>query len=146
MNEPIVKSEQSFDQKALEFNKRRIELLRNITVEDLLHVTPIIYQIDKQYCVAEVVRRLLDNRLEIIEEQLLNEVFGDILYKDHETLRLIIYEIEQHSKQFCFERGLWQDYLFAKLFERVRESTGQADWLKLVEFNSGNYDLDKFLP
>jgi len=141
-----VKLEQFLDEKAIEFNKRRIELLRSITVDDLLQVTPFIYQIDQKHSVVEISRRLVDNRIEVIEEQLLNEIFGDILYKDEETLRLIIRKIEQYDSQFGAEQGATQNRLFAKLYERVCDSTGQADWLKLVEFNSGNYDLNKFLP
>ena len=26
------------------------------------------------------------------------------------------------------------------------DASGAIDWVKLVQFNSGNYDLDKFLP
>jgi hypothetical protein len=32
------------------------------------------------------------------------------------------------------------------LTDRFCDSTGAIDWVKLVEFNSGNYDLDEFLP
>ena len=36
---------------------------------------------------------------------------------------------------------------FTKLFiDKFCDDMGTIDWVKLVEFNSGNYDLDKFLP
>jgi len=35
---------------------------------------------------------------------------------------------------------------FTRLFvEKFCDSSGAIDWAKLVEFNSGNYDLEKFL-
>jgi hypothetical protein len=37
--------------------------------------------------------------------------------------------------------------LFTKQFiDRFCDATGAIDWINLVEFNSGNYDLDSFLP
>lgn len=39
-----------------------------------------------------------------------------------------------------------EEKLFGDFLDDFCDDTGAIDWVKLVEFNSSNYDLDKYLP
>jgi len=66
------------------------------------------------------------------------------LYTD--IIEPIGYRAKEHNDDFAVEKGRVVN-LFTKLFiDTFCDHTGRIEWLKLVEFNSGNYDLDNFLP
>lgn len=66
------------------------------------------------------------------------------LYTD--IIEPIGYKAQEHNKAFLLEKARVINR-FTKLFiERYCDENGSINWIKLVEFNSGNYDLDKFLP
>jgi len=65
------------------------------------------------------------------------------LYTD--IIEPIGYRAKEHNEAFSMERSKVMNR-FTRLFvERFCDSSGAIDWAKLVEFNSGNYDLEKFL-
>jgi len=55
------------------------------------------------------------------------------------------YRAKEHNEAFYTERSRVINRFTAQFIERFCDSSGAIDWVKLVEFNSGNYDLDKFL-
>ena len=64
------------------------------------------------------------------------------LYTD--IIEPIGHRAKQHNEAFLLEKSRVVNR-FTKLFiDRFCDDTGAIDWVKLVEFNSGNYDLDKF--
>jgi len=64
------------------------------------------------------------------------------LYTD--IIEPIGHRAKQHNEAFLKEKSRVVNR-FTKLFiDRFCDDTGAIDWVKLVEFNSGNYDLDKF--
>ena len=66
------------------------------------------------------------------------------LYTD--IIEPIGHRAKQHNEAFLKEKSRVVNR-FTKLFiDRFCDDTGAIDWVKLVEFNSGNYDLDKFCP
>ncbi len=62
-----------------------------------------------------------------------------------EIIEPIGYEAQRHNEVFHEQK----DGVIAKFTkecqERFCDAQGKVDWVKLVEFNSGNFDLDKFL-
>jgi hypothetical protein len=53
---------------------------------------------------------------------------------------------KEHNETFYLEKGRVINR-FTKLFlDNFCDETGAIDWVRLVEFNNGNYDLDEFLP
>ncbi len=69
---------------------------------------------------------------------------NEALYTD--IIEPIGYRARQHNEVFLKEKSRVINR-FTKLFiDRFCDDTGAIDWVKLVEFNSGNYDLDGFLP
>lgn len=66
------------------------------------------------------------------------------LYTD--IIEPIGHKAKEHNETFLLERSRVINR-FTKLFiDKFCDDMGTIDWAKLVEFNSGNYDLDKFLP
>lgn len=65
------------------------------------------------------------------------------LYTD--IIEPIGYRAKEHNENFMLERGRLINLLTAQFIERFCDPSGAIDWQKLVEFNSGNFDLDKFL-
>lgn len=66
------------------------------------------------------------------------------LYTD--IIEPIGYRAKQHNDNFENGRGRVTDR-FTKLFiDNFCNPAGSIDWVKLVESNSGNFDLDEFLP
>ena len=65
------------------------------------------------------------------------------LYTD--IIEPIGHRAKEHNEAFLFEKSRVTNR-FTKLFiDGFCEDTGAIDWVKLVEFNSSNYDLDRFL-
>jgi len=66
------------------------------------------------------------------------------LYTD--IIEPIGYRAKEHNETFLSGKSRIVNKLTGIFIDRFCEDTGAIDWPKLVEFNSGNYDLDKFLP
>lgn len=66
------------------------------------------------------------------------------LYTD--IIEPIGYRAKEHNEAYLLEKSKVINR-FTKLFiDRFCDDSGAIDWVKLVEFNSGNFDLDMFLP
>jgi hypothetical protein len=65
------------------------------------------------------------------------------LYTD--IIEPIGYRAKQHNDAFTNEKGRVINLFTKQFIDSFCEPTGEIDWEKLVEWNSGNYDLDKFM-
>jgi hypothetical protein len=65
------------------------------------------------------------------------------LYTD--IVEPIGYRAKEHNETFLNEKGKVINRFTKRFIDAFCDSTGAIDWVKLVEFNSGNYDLDRFL-
>jgi hypothetical protein len=142
MNLPTVKSEQSLDEKAIEFNDRRTTALLELTLEDLLFFNPILFAIHDGGIAGELTSYMLRNKLFDIEKQLLDDLFSDY----QQNPNIIIQKIIQWDNNFRMELACAENRFVAEFINRFCDSRGYIDWAKLVEFNSGNYDLTNFSP
>ena len=66
------------------------------------------------------------------------------LYTD--IIEPVGYRAKERNDAFLEERGRVINRLTKQFIDRFCSADGSIDWAKLVEFNSGNYDLDKFFP
>jgi hypothetical protein len=66
------------------------------------------------------------------------------LYTD--IIEPIGYRAKEHTETFELEKGKVVNRLTKLLLNRFCDDSGALHWAKLVEFNSGNYYLDQFLP
>lgn len=66
------------------------------------------------------------------------------LYTD--IIEPIGHQAEELNKTFSQEYARVVNRFTRQFIERFCDETGAIDWVKLVEFNSGNYDLDRFPP
>ena len=66
------------------------------------------------------------------------------LYTD--IIEPIGHTAKEHNENFMRERGRVVNLFTKQFIDRFCDVTGVIDWARLVEFNSGNYDLDEFLP
>jgi len=68
---------------------------------------------------------------------------NEALYTD--IIEPIGHRAEQHNEIFLKEQSSVINRFTKQFIDKFCDDTGAIDWVKLVEFNSGNYDLDKFL-
>lgn len=62
-----------------------------------------------------------------------------------EIIEPIGYRAKEHSDAYLHERDTLINLLTKQFIDRFCDETGAIDWPKVVEANSGNYDLDKQL-
>jgi len=55
------------------------------------------------------------------------------------------YRAREHNERFNTQRSALVNRLTFEFSQQFCEPSGQIDWVKLVEFNSKNFDLDRFL-
>ena len=65
------------------------------------------------------------------------------LYTD--IIEPIGYRAREHNEAFYAERAQVVNRFTKQFIDKFCDPSGAIDWVRLVEFNSGNYDLDKFL-
>jgi len=65
------------------------------------------------------------------------------LYTD--IIEPIWYRAKERNQTFDTERAKVINRFTRQFIDRFCDSSGVINWEKLVEFNSGNYDLDAFL-
>jgi hypothetical protein len=68
-----------------------------------------------------------------------NELYTDIIEP-------IGYRAKEHNEVFLLEKGNVTNRFTKQFIDRFCDNRGAIHWAKLVEFNSGNFDLDKFFP
>ena len=66
------------------------------------------------------------------------------LYTD--IIEPIGHRAKEHNENFMRGRSRVINLFTKQFIDRFCDATGAIDWINLVEFNSGNYDLDGFLP
>jgi len=65
------------------------------------------------------------------------------LYTD--IIEPIGYRAKERNEAFDAERAKVMNRFTRQFIDQFCDPVGAIDWEKLVEFNSGNYDLDEFL-
>ncbi len=65
------------------------------------------------------------------------------LYTD--IIEPIGYRAQQHDDAFTLEKVRVTNQFTKKFINSFCDEAGAVDWVKLVEWNSGNFDLDKFM-
>jgi len=68
---------------------------------------------------------------------------NEALYTD--IIEPIGHRAKQHNEAFLKEKARVINRLTKLFIDRFCDDMGAIDWVKFVEFNSGNYDLDRFL-
>lgn len=63
-----------------------------------------------------------------------------------EIIEPIGYRAREHNDAFQIEKGKLMNRFTRQFVERFCDASGMIEWRKLIEYNSGNFDLDKFLP
>ena len=66
------------------------------------------------------------------------------LYTD--IIEPVGFRAKEHNETFLVEKSKVTNRFTREFIERFCDSNGAISWIKLVEFNSGNFDMDKFLP
>lgn len=65
------------------------------------------------------------------------------LYTD--IIEPIGFRAKEHNEAFILEKAQVQNRFTKSFIDRFCDEKGGIDWVKLVEYNSGNFDLDQFL-
>lgn len=76
--------------------------------------------------------------------------FWYLISGDKELYKQIIepvgFRAREHNESFLQERNQLANRLTKSFLDQYCDEKGRIDWPKLVEFNSGNYDLDRNFP
>ena len=62
-----------------------------------------------------------------------------------EIIEPLGHRAKEHNDKFARERGRLTNRLTKAFLDDYCDASGAINWLKLVQHNSGNYDLDRFL-
>ena len=62
-----------------------------------------------------------------------------------EIVEPIRYGAREHDEKFYTQKAAAINRFTLEFINRFCDESGKIDWIRLVEFNSGNYDLDKFI-
>ncbi len=65
------------------------------------------------------------------------------LYTD--IIEPIGYRAQQHNDSFTAEKVRVTNKFTKGFIDNFCDETGAIDWVKLVEWNSGNFDFDRFI-
>ncbi len=63
-----------------------------------------------------------------------------------EIVEPIGYRAKEHNDLFLLEKNKATNRLTKAFLNSFCDASGVIEWARFVEFNSGNYDLDPFLP
>lgn len=63
-----------------------------------------------------------------------------------EIIEPIGYRDRDNNEAFDLEKGNLTNRFTRQFIERFCHPNGAINWTRLVEFNSGNYDLEQFIP
>jgi hypothetical protein len=66
------------------------------------------------------------------------------LYTD--IIEPIAHRAKEHNETFLLEKSKAVNRFTKSFIDEFCDPSGAIDWVRFVEFNSGNYDLDKHLP
>ena len=95
-------------------------------------------------CYGKTKTRRLRGYLKVVGQNfwyLLSE--SENLYTD--IIEPIGYRAKEHTDGFHKEKARVVNQFTRQFIDRFCDDTGAIDWVRLVQFNSGNYDLDRFL-
>jgi hypothetical protein len=94
------------------------------------------------YGKAKTTRNPKYGYLELSGQNFWTFISGDSnLYR--EIIEPIGYRPKEHDAAYVREYGRVTNRLTKEFIDKFCDATGQIDWYKVVEANSGNYDLDK---
>jgi hypothetical protein len=63
-----------------------------------------------------------------------------------EIVEPIGHRAKEHNEKFLLEKSRTINLFTKEFIVQYCEENGQIDWKKLIEFNSGNFDLDQYMP
>lgn len=63
-----------------------------------------------------------------------------------EIIEPVGYMAQEHNARFLTEKSNITNRFTKEFIDRFCDKNGAIDWIRIVEFNSSNFDLDKFLP
>ena len=82
--------------------------------------------------------------IHIVGQNFWTLISGNIeLYK--EIIEPLGYRAKEHNEHYEHEKARISNVLTARFIQEFCNSKGEIDWPQLVQANSGNYDLDKFI-
>ena len=128
----------------VDFHQWRIRLLENLKLRELLKKNPYLFRAKNITKAQDLVEGLLDARLSSSEERLFWYLISESqnLYTD--IIEPIGHRAREHNDAFYKQKDEIVNRFTRQFLEEFCNSKGSIDWVRLVEFNSGNYDLDKF--
>ncbi|SRR6266498_2018354 len=116
--------------------------LRELSLKDLLFI-PLSYSKVCKDTLGDILESYIDKFLERLEK----ESMVIELYKSPDKSREIIELFREHEFQLDDEKIKALARLSFEGYKNyVSPMTGEIDWIKLVQFNSGNYDPSKPFP
>ncbi|MEA3350289.1 MAG: hypothetical protein U9Q82_06690 [Chloroflexota bacterium] len=131
---------------------------QSLTLDNLLITNPYLLFYAAQMSAGELVSQLLDTYLQMFEEESFKELVADIssnvknIDREENSVAIdsfrdcVVEPFVNKSNGFHKTKAGICNLLTFEFINRFCNHDGSINWHKLIEFNSSNYDLDKFLP
>lgn len=132
------------------YHEARLAHLNTLTIDDLLQSSGHLLRTRRCSTVTHIINEMLQAAIDQHEERLFGELLRELTnagYAANEQMRSELidplnYPAALWSGAFEAEQGRVENKLTLEFFTRFCNPDGTIRWDKLVEANSGNYDLN----
>lgn len=143
---------------------KKITVLESVSLQKLLCVNPYLLRAKNIGTVGEIITVLLDKHISAVEEEFFEDFLKELTVQGArqigsaspstlsmvgegrnfytELIEQIGYCVQKYNGRFMIERAHLINRLTRVFGQEFCESSGAINWRKLVEHNSGNFDLD----
>jgi len=139
---PLPPQQKIIEEKFAAFEESQLSLLKALTLDDILHnVSPYLLLVQNATIAAKIVIQALDRVFDAHQREFFHSISNQHTNLSN-TIELIGYSAKLHNATFAEEKAKTINRLTNEFYKLFCEPSGTINWEKLVEWNSGNFDLD----
>ena len=146
MCKTLTPSQKTIKTKIAEFETGHLKLLKSLTLNDVLSsISPYLLIVKDTSLASKIVTESINTILNAYQKRfILNLLNGEKTF-DTKFIETVGYRIKKHNDIFSEEKSNVINKLTHEFIITFCNDRGAINWTKLVEWNSGNLDLDTFL-
>lgn len=125
-----------------DFEKTQLRLLKQLTIDDILNnIPPYQLIIRNPKSVTEIVNQALDRIFDVQQYTFFSNLTSHLVSLSDVAIILDTH-LKTYNASFTEEKSKIANKLSLEFLRTFCNSDGSINWEKLVEWNSGNFDLD----
>ncbi len=146
--------EKIIDEKMTEFNDKRVKALQGLSFEDILDFNPILFVFRGKYSLPEIAHSLVDRKLMVIEQKLLEDLFTDLSGFIGEKMPITNIELQQIISRVIRKANIFEGIdnvyvqvtykVMKRLFEYLNK-LGSVNWAEVANLSSDKCGLEKLI-